>query len=461
MSTSGVATASPIPHPVRRSRRKIISVLFFGIGMMVLAFVFGAGVMFFQLPPADFLAKAFIGGRAWYESRLATSQPPDPEASFGAHGIDKADKTSDGFTLCAFATLNADNTQAFLLDMRRQIKHRWGVKFSQIWPNPTHVQGPVKDMLVCFFACHLYPNGDLLAVLHGVQQQAVGYGLVKLDKDSKILWSLPANIHHDVDVTADGTIYAIQQEVVNTMPAGLQYIPTPCLVDSLITLSPDGQSKGKPISVLEAFRDSPYAALLASLEPGKKKEDRPIPVTGPRFDEQILKEDALHTNFVKVLTPEMAKQFPGWKPGQLLISLRNLDVIAVVDPESRAVIWAARGPWQAQHDVQFLDNGHLLLFDNRGLPKGSRVLEYDPRTQALPWSYSGENWMPFYTSERGLCQRLPNGNTLIVNTEGEEILEVSQKKEVVWTFTPHRYVTYGRRYTSDQVPFLPGVPPRP
>ena len=70
--------------------------------------------------------------------------------------------------------------------------------------------------------------------------------------------------------------------------------------------------------------------------------------------------------------------------------MRNLDAIAVVDPELRAVVWAARGPWQALHDAQVLDNGNVLLFDNQGLPKGSRVLEYDPRTQAFPWSWSGD-----------------------------------------------------------------------
>jgi hypothetical protein len=416
--------------------------------------------MFFQLPPSEFLAKGFAGARAWSERRAVQSDPDPAQAAFPATGIDKPAETCDGFTLCAFATLNADNTQAFLLDMRRQIKHRWGVKFSQLWPAPPHVQGPVKDTLVCFFASHLYPNGDLLAVLHGVQQVAVGYGLIKLDKDSNVLWKLPENIHHDVDVGPDGTIYAIRHEMIRAMPSGLEFIPTPCLVDSLIALTPNGEPKGNPISVLEAFRNSPYSTLLASLEPGRKKEDRAIPVTGPQFDEQILKEDVFHTNFVKVLTPAMAEHFPGWKPGYLLISMRNIDVIAVIDPDQRTVVWAARGPWQAQHDVQFLESGNLLLFDNRGLPKGSRVLEYNPRTQALPWSYAGENRGPFYTSERGLCQRLPNGNTLVVNTEGEEMLEVNQKKEVVWTFTPHRYITYGRRYTLDQVPFLQGIKPR-
>ena len=62
--------------------------------------------------------------------------------------------------------------------MQLKLHHRWGVPFSKIWPNPGHVPTPVKDSYVSFFACHLYPNGDLLVVLHGVQQTAVGYGLV-------------------------------------------------------------------------------------------------------------------------------------------------------------------------------------------------------------------------------------------------------------------------------------------
>src|SRR5438105_4191446 len=122
-------------------------------------------------------------------------------------------------------------------------------------------------------------QGDLLLGFRRRRQRARfcarrgGHGLVKLDKDSNILWSYAAGVHHDVDVAADGTIYAIQQETVHSMPDGLGFIPTPCLVDSLILLTPDGKLKGKPIPLLEAFRDSPYAALLQSLEPSKKEDE--------------------------------------------------------------------------------------------------------------------------------------------------------------------------------------------
>ena len=137
-----------------------------------------------------------------------------------------------------------------------------------------------------------------------------------------------------------------------------------------------------------------------------------------------------------------------------MISVRQMDAIAVVDTGSHSVVWAVRGPWQAQHDPRFLDNGHLLLFDNLGAARGSRILEYDPQTQAVPWSYSGERGSSFFNAERGMCQRLPNGNTLIVDSNHGELLEVTPAKELVWSRNTHVHLPFARRYSSDQVEFL-------
>jgi hypothetical protein len=427
---------------------------------LVLSFVFGAAVMFFRLPTSEFLTKAFVGAQAWGERRAADGQPRagDPVPAAGA--VDRRDKTFDGFTLCTFASLNGNNTQAVLFNMERRAVHRWEIPFGAIWHDPPHVRvrGSVRDDMVCFFACHLYPNGELLVVLHGVQQDAVGYGLVKLDRNSNVVWKYAANTHHDVDVGPDGTIYAIEHTVLDRLPERLEFIPAPCLTDSLVTLTPDGRVKGKPLPLLEAFRDSPYATLLRALEPddGARRPDT-------RFGDRTVRTDALHTNTVRVLTPELAPKFPMFKAGQVLISLRELDTIAVVDLERRGVVWAATGPWDAQHDPQFLDGGNILVFDNLGLPSPrSRVLEYDPRTQAFPWSYSGENGGGFFTRERGMSQRRPNGNTLIVDSEGGKLLEVTRAKEVAWTCAfPSRFVCSGRRYAPEQVPFLEGDRRRP
>ena len=453
--TNSERRASP-PNPAMTPPRRpwLFSRWLSLFGMLFLSYLLGAAVMFFELPTADFLSKAFLGARAWNERRQLPRQMSEQPGTAGL--IDKPEKTFDGFTLYARATMDAPSCQAFLMDMRCEVVHTWAISYSHVWPNPIHLKGrSVKDALVAFYGCYLYPNGDLLVVFHGLEQLTNGYGLVKLDKDSGVVWKYAANIHHDVDVGEDGTIYAIEHELVREMPRGLEYIPTPCLVDYLVLLSAEGKLL-KRVSLLEAFRDSPYAALLAGLERGKNQGNRPGRLTGPRFDKEVLKRDVLHTNFATVLTRKRAPKFPLFKEGQVLISMRHLDTIAVIDTDKRAVVWAARGPWQGQHDAQFLDNGHLLLFDNRGLPKGSRVLEYDPQTQAFPWSYSGENRGPFYSNERGMCQRLPNGNTLIVDSQGGEIFEVTCDKEVVWSCAASPVLTTARRYGPRQVQFLKG-----
>jgi hypothetical protein len=405
-------------------------------GLLLLSYILGAVVMHFQLPTSEFLVLAFQGGTALYEQKLELEESDEAEhLTLAGVVVDKPDKTFDGFTL--YTTIAGG--EARLLNMRGEVVHKWTKHFSQIWPKPSHVRSPVPDPKIYFFACHLYANGDLLAVFHGTGDTPYGYGLVKLDKDANVLWTYSANVHHAVNVGEDGTIYVLTQRMVHEMPEGLKDLPTPALVDSIALLSPDGKEQ-KTIPLLEAFRDSPYALLLPSRGTLLNKE-----------------WDILHTNHVEVLSPALAKHYPLFKPGQMLVSLRELDALAVVDPDTRSVVWAARGPWRGQHDPHFLDNGRLLVFDNRGLITESRVLEYDPQTQAFPWSYSKESSEPFVSQIQGRSQRLANGNTLIVDSKHGMLLEVTPGKELAWSCSCESKVPWARRYAPEQLTFLKGT----
>lgn len=428
------------------------------LGLMFLAYLLGAAVISFQLPTSDFLRKAFLGARAWNERRQLPASSPSESAPRPTIGrIDKADETFDGFTLyaCASMTERWSGTQAFLVNMRGDPVHRWSIPFSKVWPSPTHIRKSVRDDLVSFFDCYLYPNGDLLVTFHGLENRANGYGLAKLDKDSNVLWKYSRNIHHDVEVAEDGTIYAIAHKIVESMPRGLEEVPTPSLVDELITLAPDGKEIAEPIPILEAFRDSPYAPLLGAVVP-ENNRDLPTGIERRRVLDPVPDglHEPLHMNCVRELPKRLAAKFPSFKPGRLLISLRNIDTIAVLDPHKRAIVWAARGPWRAQHDAQFLDNGHLLIFDNLGSPRSSRVLEYDPESQSFPWWYPQSDNPTFSTTERGMSQRLPNGNTLIVSSQQGKIWEVTPRHETVWSLLTNRFVHVGRRYAPDRLTFL-------
>jgi hypothetical protein len=422
-------------------------------GLVSLSYVLGAAAIFFDLPSAPFLRRAFVGAVSWYE--LEETTPPEEQSpSPRLVQLYKAGQASEGFTLC----MHGIASQATLIDMQGNMVHQWHVPFSQIWPDPPHLRGRVGDVSVHFNGGYLYPNGDLVVVLEGpttLHNSSLGYGLVKLDKDSRVLWKYAEKCHHDLDVAEDGTIYVLVNELVEQVPPALAYIPTPCMVDVVDVISPEGKRK-KRIPLLEAIHDSPYSTLLCPHEgPRMSGKSNSAGAGIPAIEEQERHRDVLHANAVKVLSRTLAPEFPLFKAGQLLISLRQLDTLAMLDPNSGKIEWAATGPWKAQHDPTFLENGRLLLFDNFGSPLGSRVLEYHPQTQAFPWSYPGETGKQFFTKFRGTSQRLPNGNTLIVNSLNGEVFEVTPNREVVWScsFGP-TVLCRARRYTAEQLPFL-------
>jgi hypothetical protein len=179
--------------------------------------------------------------------------------------------------------------------------------------------------------------------------------------------------------------------------------------------------------------------------------------------------DLLHTNSVKVLSRSLVSKFPLFKAGQVLLSMRNIDTIAVLDRHTRRVAWASQGLWRLQHDAEFLSNGHLLLYDNAGLQRETRILEYDPLTQATPWAYTNEHATHFSAVFRGMKQRLPNGNTFIVDPDNRRLFEVTSDKELVWENycslppippgqIPRAHaVNSARRYVPDELTFLKEV----
>ncbi|HEY7425887.1 MAG TPA: arylsulfotransferase family protein [Gemmataceae bacterium] len=429
------------------------------LGVLGLGFLGGAAIMFFQLPPCDFLEKAFAGARAWRargRSSIPHLLPGAAVREEGAVTVDQAEKTSDGFTLYT-AT---EGSRATLIDMHGSEVHHWELPFSRAWAHPPHVEDPLPDEQINWFHCYLYPNGDLLAVYHADGDTPYGYGLVKLNKDSQLLWAYPGRVHHSVDVGEDGTIYTLTQKLESKPPTRLRFLPTPYLADSLVVLSQEGRELDN-IPIAEAFANSPYVPILTSAGQFLQPMSYSAP---PR-----LKNDLFHANSVRVLKRARAAKFSLFKAGQILLSVRNLNTIAVLDRQTRSVAWAAQGIWRVQHDAEYLDNGHLLLYDNFGARNQARILEYDPVTQAIPWVYANEDSVPFHAFFRGMKQRLPNDNTLIVDPDNRRLFEVTQDKELVWAFfcplapvpadqRPGLHaVNYARRYHANELTFLKGA----
>lgn len=394
----------------------------FWASLIVLAFIAGALVTLLEIFPGPEIAKAYQGGRALYDKVVARqsvyrSDLWRRERSL-ARGVTRyvAGRAKDGVTLYT----SGHAPSAFLMAMDGTILHEWRKPFSEVW-NPKAPEAwpktPQPDSFVYFRKAHLFPNGDLIAIYEAAGDTPYGYGVVKLDKSSNVIWTYLAAAHHDLDVTPDGRIYLLTQEIVQDDPA-FGNLATPRLEDFLVVLRPDGKEQTK-IRLANVVAKSPWRHLLNMVS-------------------AYATADPLHTNTVKVIRASEAEKFPYGKAGQVLLSFRELGAIAVVDVERQRLVWATRGPWLGQHDPHILANGNMLLFDNYGHfsdEEGfSRTIEFNPSTMEIVWRYGGTAKARLESAIRSWQQRLANGNTLIVESDGGRIVEVTHEGGIVWEF---------------------------
>ncbi len=122
--------------------------------------------------------------------------------------------------------------------------------------------------------------------------------------------------------------------------------------------------------------------------------------------------------------------------GEIVISCRNNSRVAIISPEGE-MTWKYGAPDTAhQHHATWVEGDHLQIFDN-GMhrPHGqstSRVIEVDPQTNEVVWSYQGDPPAQFFSGHISGASRLPNGNTLICEGTSGRLLEVTRRGEVVW-----------------------------
>lgn len=306
--------------------------------------------------------------------------------------------------------LSGHAAEAVLMDRKGAVLHRWRYPLRRLWPDLAADPGMAK--LEYWRRAWLFPNGDLLGIYEGL-------GVVKLDARSNVLWSRRGGFHHDLQVRENGEIWILDREG-RIVP---RINPREGILEDFVTVLGPGGKVLRRISLLEAFERSAHASMLEGMERAG---------------------DVFHSNTLEVLDGRFAARHPAFRQGNVLVSVLKLDALAVLDPERGEIVWARQGTWRRQHQPTFLDNGNLLVFDNRGpaLEAGSersRVIEVDPLTGEVRWQFGGAPEVDFFSKTLGSCQRLPNGNTLITESENGRALEVDPAGEVVWEFNnPHR-----------------------
>lgn len=312
--------------------------------------------------------------------------------------------------------LNIYNSQhkpeAYLMDMNGKIVHKWAKALKGCTSWEDHVE--------------LTKTGNLLVV---VQDRM----LICLDWNSNVKWAKKMRVHHDISIAPDKKLYVLARDDDLIIRNGL---PVPILNDSIVVLSQD-KTILKKTFLYDIFKDHFKSETFINVYTGLFNAEHLLKI----FYLKLLRNyscnhgtslDIMHTNSIEVLQ----RNIEGFcKKGDILICIRELDLIAVIDLQNESIVWQW-GPGQISkpHHPTLLDNGNLLIFDNGRSSKASRVIELNPLTEQIEWEYKGKPGQKFYSPTRGSNQRLPNGNTLIAESDSGHVFEVTPDGKIVWEF---------------------------
>jgi hypothetical protein len=310
---------------------------------------------------------------------------------------------------------NRDLTSAQLFDMEGEIVRSWEDPGANHWSN-----------------AELLSDGSLL-VTGSEEIDAEGSNfLLRMDWNGNVLWRAPIKAHHDAEQTPDGRIA--------TLTFNFREIPAiseehPVKDHNLSWLDAGGGELLDEFSIYEALASNPTEFTFQPVKPKTQEGESFI--------------DLLHTNSLEFMhQPQLAERDPIYALGNVLISIRAQDTIAILDSRDRKLIWAwGQGEISGQHDARVLESGNILLFDNGVDQKRSRIVELDPLTKKIVWEYSAPIPEDFFSLRKGSSQRLAGGNTLIANSDSGDAFEVTAEGDVVWHFLNPNADEQGARAT--------------
>jgi Arylsulfotransferase (ASST) len=372
-----------------------------------------------------------------------------------------------------YTVLSPLNTQAVIvIDMNGRVVKRWD-GFNDSAGGPARV----------------FPGGVVMAASGANPPRQESLEIVQRDFDGNVLWRFDRS--EEIQTRDGRTIWSARQHhdwQRDTFPAGY-YSPDvnppisggntlilthtnhsrPAIAnttledDRLIEVSTNGDIVWEWLASdhVEEFGFSPAAraAIKAASDAGGGR--------GGGVNAERRSFDWLHINSATYVGPnrwfdEGDRRFA---PDHVIISSRQASFVAIVGRDGR-IVWRLGPDFSESKELRAIrqiigqhhphlipkglpGSGNLLVFDNGGASgygftnptaldganafarANSRVLEINPVTLELVWSYAGRR---FYSSNISGAQRLPNGNTLITEGASGRLLEVTKEGKIVWEY---------------------------
>lgn len=327
-----------------------------------------------------------------------------------------------------------------LIDVNGETLNHWVIKPQEIWSEPPHedlARNPSNYAENYVHGMYLFPNGDIVFSVEFL-------GLTRMNSCGELIWNLPYRTHHSVYRADTGNFWVSGFrwiEAGDERVASFPDLTVPFGEETVLEVSPEGEVL-REISLLESFYNSGYKDVL--------------------WHFKLKPDDILHLNDVEVLGDKIADQYPLFEAGDIVVSMKRINRIAVIDPKG-TIKWMNSDNLTHQHDPDFEEDGWITVFDNREFLPGPKpgtgasvIRSINPASGEIRDLYGTDGDKQFFTPYMGKHQKLENGNRLITEATAGRVFEISPAGETVWEWISEPLkddfvleVTEGTRYDID------------
>ena len=402
------------------------------IAAMGSAFLYGVIAYRYDLPPISLLQAV----RTTLVSGDPRAEHLQPSRGQGK-GV-RINKLSDDGALVFMAGFFEDENQMRLIRRDGTLVKKWSLDYFEHFPDadtrPCKVASP---LLVDTHGAHVTPQGEVVFNYEYC-------GTVKLDQCGGLIWKINKPTHHSLIPAQAGGYWLLGRHKwkASEQPERFPPFSTPAtddemLEDTLMRIKADGE-------ILEEF-SIPELMIANNLE-------ALLTANGDIFkSDSVNQTELVHANKVAELPSEIADSYPLFEAGDLAISMRELNLIMVLDPVAKSVKWHQTGPWLRQHDPEFRPDGRISIFNNNvyqtaydssgqtilSAPFTTNIILVDPVSRETEVIFGEKSGQEMLSVIRGQHELLPDNSMLITEFDAGRVLEVNAQGQIVWEYVNH------------------------
>ena len=366
----------------------------------------------------------------WAQNRRVEHlQPSRAQGS----GVTINNLPDDGAQILITGFFDNEN-QIRLIKRNGTIVKKWSLDFFDHFPN-ADIRACEGSSALGFdtHGVHLTPKGEVVFNYEYC-------GSVKLDQCGKVVWNINKPTHHSIVPAEAGGYWVLSRLNWNAKEEPNRFPPFSSSgkdktihEDTILRISEDGQIL-EEISIPVLMLKNNLEALLTS--------------NGLNFNlKHVLNNEIVHANKVAELPASLADYFPLFAARDLAISLRELNLILVIDPISKKIKWHQTGPWIRQHDPEFRQDGRISIFNNNvyriayeneqtklNNTFSTNIIAVDPVSRKTEVIFGEKTGQEMLSVIRGQHELLKNDGMLITEFDAGRVFEVDSDKNIVWEY---------------------------